>query len=84
MRGHFPGWRLIVLEQPRLPIDARGGIPTSQWLYSQANVLIHHLIRNGQILSDREWNDLLRSSDGHVTRNVPADFLDYRAYVVQF
>ncbi len=83
LRARFAGWRLIVLEQPRLPASARDEIPTAQWLYSQANVLIHHLIRNGRILSDREWLTLLGGSEGNDARSVPAEFLDYRAYVVQ-
>jgi hypothetical protein len=83
IRERYPGWRLIVLEQPRLPATAREELPTAQWLYSQANVLIHHLIRNGRILSDPEWTELLASSGRETTRSMPADFLDYRAYVVQ-
>ena len=50
----------MALEQPRLGLDERENTPHSQWLYSQANLLIHHLIGNGRILDRNGWRELFQ------------------------
>lgn len=51
---------ILALEQPRLEPELRAGTSSTRWLYAQSNVLIHHLIKNAQILYGSEWQELLR------------------------
>jgi hypothetical protein len=52
---------ILALEQPRLEPELREGTSSTQWLYAQSNVLIHHLIKNARILYGAEWEELLRN-----------------------
>jgi hypothetical protein len=79
----FPGWRLIAIEQPRLEQAARGLISAPRWLYSQSNILIHHLIKNGQILSRDEWAEIFKDGGAPVQTVSPTGYLDYLAFEVR-
>jgi hypothetical protein len=79
----LPGWQLVAIEQPRLENEARGLISSSRWLYSQSNILIHHLIKNGQILSRDEWTEIFKDGGATIQKVSPAGYLDYLAFVVR-
>ena len=80
---NFKGWRFVAIEQPRLEKEARDLIPASRWLYSQSNILIHHLIKNGRILSRGEWMGIFRDGGAHEISVTETGYLDYLAYVVR-
>jgi hypothetical protein len=73
----LPGVRILSMEQPRLPTEARDAVSESSWLYSQSNVLIHHLIGNGRILSQDQWNELFTEAGGVIESCEPMGFLGY-------
>lgn len=77
MRKSFPGARLAVIEQPRLGGSERNKNPDYQWLYSQSNVLIHHLIGNGRILTRKEWKFLFCGAGCKLELERPTGFLGY-------
>ena len=79
----FPGWSLFALEQERLPDSARASTPRDLWLYAQSNVLIHHLIGNGQILPRDRWLEVYRAAGCTVRAVVELGYLGYHAHVVQ-
>jgi SAM-dependent methyltransferase len=83
LRRALPGWVLVAFEQPRLPHDDRGTIPETLWLYSQSNILIHHLIGNGRILSREAWIDLGRQAGCRPVTDRPCNYLGYRAFVYE-
>jgi len=83
LRTRYPGWVLLAMEQPMLSEEARNEIPEAQWLYNHSNILIHHLIGNGRILSDQGWIDLFRSSGGQLERVQTLNYLGYNAYSLQ-
>ena len=58
-------------------------IPHARWLYGQSNVLIHHLIKNGQILSREAWIEIFRDGGATVQSANPTGYLDYLAFVVR-
>lgn len=78
------GWRIVAFEQPRLPDAARETQSESQWLYAQSNVLIHHLIGNGQILSEPAWVTLLREAGCEPVTSTAIGYLGYVALVGTF
>ena len=83
MGERWPGIRLLVLEQPRLSEDDRNRVSEVEWLYSHSNILIHHLIGNGKILSQEQWNSLFLKAGGVVESCDPLGFLGYNIMVVR-
>jgi hypothetical protein len=79
LRKRLPGWTLLAFEQPRLPEEQRAKVSELLWLYAQSNVLIHHLIGNGRILSRDAWLQLGREAGCNVTDR-PCEYLGYRAF----
>jgi SAM-dependent methyltransferase len=79
LRKRLPGWTVLAFEQPRLPEEQRARVSELLWLYSQSNILIHHLIGNGRILSRDAWLQLGREAGCSVTDR-PCDYLGYRAF----
>ncbi|MEE2750100.1 MAG: hypothetical protein VX519_01615 [Myxococcota bacterium] len=77
------GSYVVAMEQPRLSREAREVIPRAQWLYSQANELIHHLIGNGRILGDEEWRSLFERGGCRCLRVESMEFLGYQLYVFE-
>ena len=78
-----PGSYVLAMEQPRLSQEAREVIPRAQWLYSQANELIHHLIGNGRILADEDWRSLFERGGCRCLRVESMEFLGYQLYVFE-
>lgn len=76
----LPDWVVLAFEQPRLPHSARSNIPESQWLYSQSNILIHHLIGNGRILTRGAWLALGEEAGCRRVTERPCNYLGYSAY----
>ncbi len=76
----LPGWVVVAAEQPRLPESDRARRPRSEWLYAQSNVLIHHLIGNGRILSDAEWRALFADAGLSLLSVREMNFLGYHSY----
>ena len=81
LRSRLPGWSVLAFEQPRLAHEDKANIPETQWLYSQSNVLIHHLIGNGRILSRDAWIDLGRQAGCRSVTDRACDYLGYRAFL---
>ena len=79
----FPGWLLVAIEQPRLEKASRELISPARWLYAESNILIHHLIKNGRILSRDEWTGIFMAGGAQDVSVYPAGYLDYLAYVVR-
>lgn len=79
LRERLPGWTLVAFEQPRLVEGQRDGVSEMLWLYAQSNVLIHHLIGNGRILSRDAWLQLGQEAGCNVTDR-PCEYLGYRAF----
>jgi hypothetical protein len=77
----LPGWTVVAIEQPSLPSSARGTVTEAAWLYNHSNILIHHLIGNGHILSDARWKKLFSEAGCEVEAIHPMQFLGYCGYV---
>lgn len=84
LRQALPNWSLVAFEQPLLPREDREKIPETLWLYSQSNVLIHHLIGNGRILSREAWIDLGRQASCKRVTDRSCNYLGYRAFLFEF
>lgn len=76
----LPGWDVVAFEQPRLLPEERGRVPETLWLYNASNVLIHHLVGNGRILTDEGWRDLFRRAGAAPRPSEPLSYLGYEAY----
>jgi flavin-dependent dehydrogenase len=83
LRAVFPGWHVVALEQPILPDSSRSQVGDVEWLYAKSNVLIHHLIGNGRILTTQDWRRLAESAGCRVVSDAPCDYLGYRAYLFE-
>jgi SAM-dependent methyltransferase len=83
LKAALPNWSLLAFEQPRLPHSDRTTIPETLWLYSQSNILIHHLIGNGRILSRDTWMDLGAQAGCGQVSDRPCNYLGYRAFLFQ-
>lgn len=81
LRGELAGWHIVAIEQPRLPAEARDRVPEVEWLYNHSNILIHHLIGNGRILSDARWRKLFEEAGLTLEDVTPMNFLGYQGYV---
>jgi len=78
LRRGASGARILVLEQPRLPASARAELGETLWLYAQSNVLIHHLIGNGRILSLEAWQELFVGAGCRLVATTPTGYLGYQ------
>jgi hypothetical protein len=67
-----------------LPAEDRSKVTDTLWLYSQSNVLIHHLIGNGRILSRDAWIDVGRRAGCSRVSDRPCNYLGYRAFLFEF
>lgn len=83
VRQHLPGWYVLALEQPRLHHRERTTTPETLWLYAQSNVLIHHLIGNGRILSKDEWVALGQEAGCPLISCDSCGYLGYNAFVFE-
>lgn len=83
LKAALPHWSLLAFEQPRLPQSDRATTPETLWLYSQSNILIHHLIGNGRILSRETWIELGARAGCRVSDR-PCEYLGYRAFLFQW
>ena len=81
LRGELSGWHIVAMEQPRLAAGDRDRVPEVEWLYNHSNILIHHLIGNGRILSDTRWRKLFEEADLTLESVTPMNFLGYQGYV---
>ena len=77
------GWFVLAMEQPRFDASQREEVSEALWLYGQANVLIHHLIGNGVVLSDGEWRSLFEEAGCARNRVESLEYLGYQAYVYE-
>jgi SAM-dependent methyltransferase len=83
LRARLPDWVVVAFEQPRLHRDERTAVPETLWLYSQSNVLIHHLIGNGKILSCEAWIDLGHQAGCRKVTGRACNYLGYQAFRFQ-
>ncbi len=84
LRERFSGSYVIALEQPRKEIQDRDKLPKSQWLYSQSNVLIHHLVGNGNILTESEWSRLFEEAGCSLVKIDKTGYLGYYLFMFRF
>jgi hypothetical protein len=84
LRSRLPGWSLLAFEQPRLPHSEKAQLAETLWLYAQSNILIHHLIGNGRILSREAWIDLGRQAGCREVTERPCNYLGYQAFHFHF
>lgn len=82
--ARLPGWCLLAAEQPRLEDGDRARTGRSGWLYAQSNVLIHHLIGNGRILTDSQWCALFARAGLERVQIKDMNYLGYRSYAYRF
>ena len=80
----LPGWFVVAMEQPRLREDEEDSTSRSEWLYAQSNVLIHHLIGNGRILTDHQWIALFARAGLKQVQIKEMNFLGYRSHAYRF
>jgi hypothetical protein len=78
----LPGWHVIALEQPLLPASEREETSETLWRYNHSNVLIHHLIGNGRILSHVQWLALFARAGVEVVDTEALNYLGYQAYTL--
>jgi hypothetical protein len=83
LKALLPNWTVIAFEQPRLPHSDKESIPETLWLYSQSNILIHHLIGNGKILSRDAWLELGTRAGCRKVTDRACNYLGYRAFTFQ-
>ena len=83
MRQRVSQLYLLALEQPLLPRAMRSTLREQEWLYAQSNVLIHHLIGNGRILSQKAWIDLGTRAGCKLLSDRLCGYLGYRAFVFE-
>ena len=83
LKTALPNWKLLAFEQPRLSRTEKERIPETRWLYSQSNILIHHLIGNGRILSSDAWKDLGHQAGCRSVTDRACNYLGYRAFLFQ-
>ena len=81
MKTALPNWAVVAFEQPRLNHGDKANISETLWLYSQSNILIHHLIGNGKILSKDTWVDLGYQAGCRKVTDRACNYLGYRAFV---
>ncbi|HET9896584.1 MAG TPA: hypothetical protein VFQ44_16775 [Streptosporangiaceae bacterium] len=84
LRQTLSNWSLVAFEQPLLRREDKAEIPDTLWLYAQSNVLIHHLIGNGRILSREAWLDLGRQAGCKNVADRSCNYLGYRAFLFEF
>lgn len=80
LKARLPNWVVVALEQPKLSHDEKASVPETQWLYSQSNVLIHHLIGNGRIFSRDAWTGLGYAAGCREVTDRACNYLGYRAF----
>ena len=83
LKTALPNWTLLAFEQPRLTRAEKAQISETRWLYSQSNILIHHLIGNGRILSKDAWKDLGYQAGCQSVTDRACNYLGYRAFLFQ-
>src|SRR5436853_111917 len=83
LKTTHPNWAVVAFEQPRMPHIDKGNISETLWLYSQSNILIHHLIGNGRILSRDAWMDLGYQAGCRKVSDRACNYLGYRAFVFE-
>jgi len=81
LKSLLPNWAVLAFEQPRLPREDKAKVPETLWMYAQSNILIHHLIGNGKILTAEAWMDLGRQAGCTGVRTRPCNYLGYEAYL---
>ncbi len=83
LRQEIPGAYLIAVEQERLTPSRQEEVSDTVWLYSHSNVLIHHLIRNGRILTKEEWISLFEGAGCRTVEVRRLGYLGYHLYAFQ-
>jgi hypothetical protein len=83
LKTALPNWAVVAFEQPRLPHGEKASTAETLWLYSQSNILIHHLIGNGKILTRDAWMDLGGRAGCREVTDRACNYLGYRAFLFQ-
>jgi SAM-dependent methyltransferase len=83
LREEVPGAYVIAIEQERLTEERRDDVSETVWRYAHSNVLIHHLIQNGQIFTREEWIAVFTDAGCRVATVRPLNYLGYHLYAFQ-
>ena len=76
-----PGAYVFAIEQERLGPEDKGRVSDTVWSYSHSNVLIHHLIKNGQIFSRARWIEIFEEAGCQLVSADPMGYLGYHLYL---
>lgn len=83
LKSEFKDCYVLAFEQPRLDPEEREKIAPHLWSYSFSNILIHHLIGNGKILTRSDWKALFESQGGKVLQHKNTGYLGYEMFLVK-
>lgn len=75
-----PKWSVLIFEKP-LPSEDDVDKASVGAMYAHSNVLIHHLVGNGVILSDERWLELGEEAGFAHTSRLGCDYLGYNGYL---
>ncbi len=81
LRETAPGAYVFAIEQERLTNDERAAVSDTIWLYSHSNVLIHHLVQNGRILSRKGWIATFEDAGCEFVSATSLGYLGYHLYI---
>jgi hypothetical protein len=81
LRDSTPGAYVLAVEQERLTADDRADVSDTVWLYSHSNVLIHHLVQNGRILSRKDWISTFKDAGCEFVSATALGYLGYHLYI---
>lgn len=77
IRTTWPHAEVAILEQPRNQPGDRPQLSQTQWLYSHANVLLHHIVASGRILFNEEWVQMLAQAQLRLAGRTPTNYLGF-------
>lgn len=80
MAGEFKGSRIIVMDIPAIAPDVKESVPPSLWQFSAYNIISHHLIGTGRILTEDQWKNLLQIPQAKLIRVEPSGSFGYVSF----
>ena len=83
IQERFKGWKWVFFEQSRPGFSRPPKTSEANWRASQSNILIHHFIKNGRILTEDEWREIIHDGGSVMDSVEESGYLDYKRYIVQ-
>jgi len=81
LKRKAPGTYVLAIEQERLGPADKDRVSDTVWSYSHSNVLIHHLIKNGQIFARSRWIEVFEEGGCTLVSADPMGYLGYHLYL---